>query len=317
MIVSLFASAKKNKNPFWVWQCALGQFSLWLCIWGGEALTFAQSPNLSSNCPIPALSRLQKHRVASGETLASIAQKYQLVPETLISLNPQLKSGKAPVEREILIPPFNGIRIEVPQGASWQDVAKAYGIRADILFEVNGCTPSPKVVFIPGVVWTPSAKKPVDSYTGLTHYPLPNLAKIGLDYGWQTHQPGKQTFFHSGIDLLAAVGTPVLAASSGIVVLVSKEGPYGYLVVIDHGNGRQTRYAQLSRFQAETGQTVQSGQTIGYVGTSGRPDIPEPHLHFEVRFQSPVGWVAQDPKLHLPKMAKTKPSSETQATESH
>jgi murein DD-endopeptidase MepM/ murein hydrolase activator NlpD len=84
------------------------------------------------------------------------------------------------------------------------------------------------------------------------------------------------------------------------VLLVSKEGPYGFLVVIDHGNGRQTRYAQLSQFQAEAGQIVQSGQVIGYVGISGRPDIPETHVHFEVRFQSPVGWVAQDPKLHLP-----------------
>jgi len=300
MILSVLANLKITKSSFGVGKYILGQFSLWLYFCVGTTLTLAQSPNLSQNCPTPALSRLQHHRLGAGETLASLAQKYQLAPETITSLNPQLKKGKAPVGTVILVPPFNGIRIEVPQGATWQDVAKAYGIRADILFEVNGCTPNPKVVFIPGVVWTASAKRPVDTYTGLTHYPLPHLAKIGLDYGWQSHSPGKQTFFHSGIDLLAPEGTPVLAAASGTVLLVSKEGPYGFLVVIDHGNGRQTRYAQLSRFQAEAGQLVQSGQVIGYVGTSGRPDIPETHLHFEVRFQSPVGWVAQDPKLHLP-----------------
>ncbi len=267
-------------------------------------LSLAQSsPNpLAEKCKQPVLSLLKRHKISKGETVESIAQRYGLAPETLIKLNPNLAKGQVPGGQEILIPPFNGIRVTVPPGATWQDLAKAYGIRADLLFELNGCQKNPTVVFIPGVTWTPTAQKPKDNYTGLSGYPLPAIAKIGLDYGWQKNPQTQQTFFHSGIDLIASVNTPVLAAASGTVVLVSKEGPYGFLVVIDHGQGRQTRYAQLSRFQVEAGQSVNTGQTIGYVGTTGRPDITESHLHFEVRFQSPVGWVAQDPKLHLPKI---------------
>ncbi|MEB3121022.1 MAG: M23 family metallopeptidase [Snowella sp.] len=266
--------------------------------------SFAQSfPNsLDPNCPAPVLSRLRRHKVASGETIASIAQRYKLAPETLIKFNENLSKGKARVGQVVLVPPFNGMKLTVPKGATWQDIAKAYGIRSDLLFEINGCQKNPTVVFIPGVSWTPTAQKPKDTYLGLSSYPLPASAKIGLDYGWQTNPQTKQTFFHSGVDLLAAIDTPVLAASDGTVILVSKEGPYGFLVVVDHGEGRQTRYAQLNRFQVAIGQSVKAGETLGFVGTTGRPDIPQPHLHFEVRFQSPVGWVAQDPKLHLPKV---------------
>jgi murein DD-endopeptidase MepM/ murein hydrolase activator NlpD len=217
-------------------------------------------------------------------------------------VNPQLNNGNPKVGQVVLIPPFNGTRLEVPQGATWRDIAKAYGIRADVLFEVNGCQAKPSQVFIPGIAGRPALPSGQDTYTGLNRWPLDLKPSIGLDYGWQPDKQNPQNrFFHSGIDLLAPVDTPVLAAAAGTVLLVSQEGPYGFLVVLDHGNGRQTRYAQLSRFAVQIGERVQAGQILGQVGVTGKPDIPQPHLHFEVRFQSPVGWVAQDPKLHLPK----------------
>ncbi len=264
--------------------------------------------NLTGDCPVAALARLKRYRLKTGDTLAKLAQTYRLDPETLLHFNPQLKNKSLPIGQDIVIPPFNGIRIEVPQGATWRDVAKAYGIRADLLFEVNGCQENPKIVFIPGL----NRRSPttiLDNYTGLNRYPLLTPAKIGLGFGWQGNNIKKQKFFHSGIDLVAPIGTPVVAAASGTVLLVSQEGPYGFLVIIDHGNDRQTRYAHLERFGVEMGQRVQAGDIVGYVGTSGRPDIPEPHLHFEVRFRSSVGWVAQDPKAHLPLASKTEPTS--------
>lgn len=259
------------------------------------------SPDL--HCPPPLLSRLKRHTVQAGETTASIAQRYQLLPTTLISVNAPLKDGNPKAGQVVLIPPFNGTQLTVPQGASWQDIAKAYGVRADVLFEVNGCQAKPSQVFIPGLAGRPTLPSPADSYTGLSRWPLEVKPSIGLDYGWQPDQKNPQNrFFHSGIDLLAPVGSPVLAAAAGTVLLVSQEGPYGFLVVLDHGNGRQTRYAQLSRFAVQVGERVPVGQILGQVGVTGKPDIPQAHLHFEVRLQSPVGWVAQDPKLHLPRV---------------
>ncbi len=262
---------------------------------------FAQSVenNQELACPSPLLSRLQRHQIAPGETIESIAKKYNLLPETLIRLNRALQGGSAPAGREILIPPFNGIRIEVPAGATWQDLEAAYGVRADVLFEVNGCQKSPKVVFIPGVTWNPGESPAVDTYTGLSGYPLPSIAKIGLNYGWQTRHSDRQKMFHSGIDLLAELGTPVLSAEAGIVAFAGQEETYGNLVVVDHGEGRQTRYAHLGSIKVVIGQEVKTGDVLGTVGSTGRPDLKVPHLHFEVRHNSPVGWVAQDPEIHL------------------
>jgi murein DD-endopeptidase MepM/ murein hydrolase activator NlpD len=247
-------------------------------------------------CPSPVLSRLKRHKIIAGETVQSIAQQYKLLPETLLRLNPILKAKTVPVGKEILIPPFNGIRIESPKGATWKDLGEAYGISSDVLFELNGCVKSPNIVFIPGTNWSSTRKK---DYIGLSGYPLPSVAPLGLKYGWQPNPISQQRLFHSGVDLLAEVDTPVLAAERGDVVFVGQEGAYGILIVINHPGDRQTRYAHLSRVNVKMGQSVQLGDVIGAVGTTGQPDIATPHLHFEVRTKLSLGWVAQDPEIHF------------------
>jgi murein DD-endopeptidase MepM/ murein hydrolase activator NlpD len=249
-------------------------------------------------CATPILSRLQRHKIQKGETIASIAAQYALTTNTLIKLNAViLKNGTAPVGQEILIPPLNGIRVEAPKGSTWRDLEGAYGVRADILFELNGCTRTPHLVFIPGTNWTATSKR--SDYTGLAGYPLPFVAKVGLAYGWQNNPIEQKGLFHSGIDLLADIGTPVLAADNGLVIYVGQEGAYGNLVIINHWGNRQTRYAHLQTVQVRVDERVQTGDEIGTVGTTGQPDIIPPHLHFEVRLKTPVGWVAQDPAIHL------------------
>ncbi len=88
------------------------------------------------------------------------------------------------------------------------------------------------------------------------------------------------TPWHPGIDYMADVGTPVVAAAAGRVVVASYgwNGGYGNQVVIDHG-GRRTRYAHLRNLTVSVGQFVEQGQIIGYVGLSGR--TTGPHLHYE------------------------------------
>jgi len=261
--------------------------------------TFAQFITNDNTCPDPILQRLDRHRISAGETIESIAQQYNLLPETLIRLNPSLQQEEVPVGTEILIPPFNGVRIEVPPDTTWKDLETAYGVRADVLFELNGCTPQPKVVFLPGVAWQGEDPEAVYTYTGLSHYPLSESATVGLAYGWYTTPNSNQRRLHSGIDLKASQGTSVLATEAGQVVFVGEHPIYGNLIMINHAGGKQTRYGHLKTVSVETDQTVSAGETIGTVGTTGQPHIGESHLHFEVRYQTAQGWVAQDPEIHL------------------
>jgi murein DD-endopeptidase MepM/ murein hydrolase activator NlpD len=106
-------------------------------------------------------------------------------------------------------------------------------------------------------------------------WPLTN-AKLGDPFGPRGNR------FHSGIDLIAPARTPVYSARAGRVVFADwSEGGYGFLVVIDHGDGERTFYAHLSRIDVKAGVWVGQGVRVGLVGGTG--DATGPHLHFEVR----------------------------------
>ena len=93
--------------------------------------------------------------------------------------------------------------------------------------------------------------------------------------------------FHSGVDISAVVGQPVLAPADGTVTFADFLGGYGRAVVIDHTHGITTRYGHLASFAIAAGQFVHRGDVLGYVGLSGRSTGP--HLHYEVRInETPV-----------------------------
>jgi murein DD-endopeptidase MepM/ murein hydrolase activator NlpD len=87
--------------------------------------------------------------------------------------------------------------------------------------------------------------------------------------------------FHSGVDIGSSYGQAVVAPADGVVVFADFLGGYGRAIVIDHGHSISTRYGHLSNFAVTVGQEVHRGDTIGYVGLSGRSTGP--HLHYEVR----------------------------------
>jgi murein DD-endopeptidase MepM/ murein hydrolase activator NlpD len=87
--------------------------------------------------------------------------------------------------------------------------------------------------------------------------------------------------FHSGVDISANVGSAVIAPADGMVTFADYLGGYGRAVIVDHGHGISTRYGHLSSFGVTAGQSIHRGDTIGYVGLSGRSTGP--HLHYEVR----------------------------------
>lgn len=98
---------------------------------------------------------------------------------------------------------------------------------------------------------------------------------------------------HTGLDIAASKGTPILAAASGTVVFSGYKGSYGYMIVIDHGNGVQTYYAHCSKLYKGVGTYVNQGETIAAVGSTG--NSTGSHLHLEVR----VNGIAYNPKNYV------------------
>lgn len=105
--------------------------------------------------------------------------------------------------------------------------------------------------------------------------------------GWLTSSFGNRrdpfngsSDFHPGLDISASYGEAVLAPAAGTVSSAGAVGNYGNLIVIDHGFGIVTKYGHLSRFGVTTGQQVNRGDLLGYVGSTGRSTSP--HLHYEI-----------------------------------
>ena len=130
-----------------------------------------------------------------------------------------------------------------------------------------------------GVQAQPEAK------TGELYWPLPGHHRITSPFGYRMHPILKYRKLHTGVDIGAPNGTPVVSAASGTVIASRFMGGYGNCIMIDHG-GKVTVYAHLSSRAVSPGQSVSAGQTIGYVGSTGMSTGA--HLHFEVRINGAV-----------------------------
>lgn len=133
--------------------------------------------------------------------------------------------------------------------------------------------------------------------TGLM-FPLTVPSAITSVFGWRIHPITNNQSVHTGTDLGAPLGTPVVAADAGNVALADFLGGYGLTVVLDHKKfTQQTLYAHLSEVFVQPGEWVKQGTVIGRVGSTG--NSTGPHLHFETRQLTPEGWVATDSGAEL------------------
>lgn len=142
-------------------------------------------------------------------------------------------------------------------------------------------------------------------------YPLAQPAEQVDPWGWRWSERRGAWRMHTGVDLAAAEGTPVLAARAGRVLLVESVGGYGLSVLIEHGQGLETLYAHLLDAAVVQGQDVEAGAVIGRLGASGQ--ATGPHLHFELRSRG-AQLTALDPTPHLPPLQPPPPAPAAVAT---
>ena len=111
--------------------------------------------------------------------------------------------------------------------------------------------------------------------------PVPGEIDMSSPFGVRTDPFLGRPAMHTGLDLRGETGEPVYATAAGKIASAGREGGYGNMVEIDHGNGLSTRYGHLSEIDVKVGQIVRIGQAIGKIGSTGRSTGP--HLHYETR----------------------------------
>ena len=114
--------------------------------------------------------------------------------------------------------------------------------------------------------------------------PVGGEVDMSSPFGVRTDPFNGRPAMHTGIDLRGEIGEAVHATANGKVSVAGREGGYGNMVEIDHGNGLSTRYGHLSEIDVKVGQAVRIGQVIGKIGSTGRSTGP--HLHYETRINN-------------------------------
>ena len=228
--------------------------------------------------------------VRSGDTVAAIAQMYDVSVDTILSANDLQKGAKLKAGDILLILPFSGVEHTVKKGETLQGVAKLYKVEVDDILFANDIEAGTKLA-IGEKLMIPGANMPSAPKTGSSTVARGGSSQTALKdaSGYFTNPvPGARrtrgvTKTHRGVDLAAPTGTPIRAAADGIITFarMGYNGGYGGLTIISHPNGCQTIYAHQSRLGTSVGTQVSQGQTIGYVGSTGHSTGP--HLHIETK----------------------------------
>jgi murein DD-endopeptidase MepM/ murein hydrolase activator NlpD len=271
---------------------------------------------------LPSRTRVEMspYEVQQGDTIFGIAEKFGLEPQTILWGNfdtladdpHRLQPGQL-----LNIMPINGVLYEWHAGDGLNGVSKFFGVTTEDIInwpsnqldtETIGDLTNPNItpgtkIFVPGgtrafISWSaplisrsdPASAKIfgpgfcgtiMDGYIGAGTFVWPSTEKwiSGYDYTPATN--------HWGIDIAGALGNPIYASDSGVVVYAGwNDWGYGNVIVIDHGNGWQTLYAHLSQLYVGCGASVSQGASIAAMGSTGRSSGP--HLHFELMNASRV-----------------------------
>jgi murein DD-endopeptidase MepM/ murein hydrolase activator NlpD len=248
-----------------------------------------------------------EYTVEKGDAIFSIANKYEIKPETVLWANYSLLNDnpdEVSVGMVLKIPAVDGVYYEWEENDTIESVADKFSTTPEKIITFSGnkldltnpeIEPGTYVMVPDGIrefrqwlvptIWREKAGAnqsiaggcsipdggPVGS--GAFIWPSYNHFLSGNDY-WSGHL---------GIDIAAGLGDPLYAVDNGVIVYASSiSGGYGNMVMIDHGNGYHSLYAHLSDFNSYCGQSVYQGQVIGYAGSTG--NSTGTHLHFEIRY---------------------------------
>ncbi|MDD4662031.1 MAG: peptidoglycan DD-metalloendopeptidase family protein [Candidatus Pacebacteria bacterium] len=224
------------------------------------------------------------HAVKEGETLSSIAEKYNISLETILLANEISKSTPIKPGQKLIILPTEGLLHMVLKGDTISSIAKKYQSTSEDIISFNDLADA-NDIYIGDILLIPNGKMPK---TVTTSTPAAGYISIASNY-FISPTKGVITnllHYYNAIDIASTKGTPIVAAASGTVQKAKYAWPSGNYVTILHPNGVVTYYGHLSYWTVSVGQKVTQGEIIGYMGNTGlciSLGGDGSHLHFDVR----------------------------------
>lgn len=239
--------------------------------------------------------------VVEGDTLSSIGQKYSISVDAIRYANNLTDLNYLKIGQELTIPPIEGVVYKVQKGDSIESVAQKFAVASQAVVDFNYLD-EPFELTVGQELIIPDAKIPeprpktlderpaiptypsydVDAYTNI---PYTDSGFVGTGrFVWPTNARFISQYFswyHPALDITK--GGPIYAADSGTVIRAGWwPNGYGYAVQIDHGNGYTTTYAHLNRIDVSVGDSLDRGQVLGIMGSTGRSTGT--HVHFVIQY---------------------------------
>ena len=237
------------------------------------------------------------YTVASGDTVSTMAREYGISVNTILWENNLSAYSMLRPGNKITILPISGVRHEVARGDNLEKIAAKYNIGKDDIINANeninfvSLALGEKIIIPGGKKYSYTRYEPrsVSGFKALTD--LADLIKkprdakptTGNKMAWPTVGYRITQYYswrHHALDIANKIGTPLYAADAGVIEVIGWGRGYGNQIVINHGGGKKTRYGHLSKFYTQKGQSVNKGEVIGAMGSTGWSTGP--HLHFEI-----------------------------------
>ncbi len=258
---------------------------------GGDAI---RKPDLA------ATSKVQRPResmvdyiVQAGDTISTIAANFGISVNTILWENDLNAYSLIRPGNKLVILPMSGVSHKVARGDTLAAIASKYGIESNAIMEANKLA-SAEMLSVGQKLFIPGGKKVYYA----SSRPAANVSAVSIikdlfkpqdlknsasnKLAWPTVGARITQYFswrHHGLDIANKKGTPIYACDAGVVEVAGWGTGYGNQIVIDHGGGRKSRYAHLSKFYVKKGETVKKGEAIAAMGSTG--NSTGSHLHLE------------------------------------
>lgn len=244
--------------------------------------------------PLPTMLVERKYTIARGDTIQTIARRFGIWEDTLISANSLTSKNQIQPGKVLAVPNMNGIYHTVRKNENLSVIARAYKTDITKIVDANNLESTTlragERIFIPNARLSASAKS---NFYGDT-FVWPARGPISSPFGYRSNPFTSARTFHSAIDIVLNRGTSVKAVCDGVTADTGYNAVFGNYVIIRHSGGFQSLYAHLDAILVKKGASVNQGTVIGRSGNTGQSTGP--HLHFSLFLNGK----AVDPRKYLP-----------------